>query len=132
MTKIYILLLFLVPLFSPFSFGITQPKHSVNVLSIIKDSGFTGVWKNEKDHIIIIWTDENEEYNFLLMSSISRNVSKTLTVDLIGNSLFVETIFYGNNYKTKNIFTLINNSTMNNDFINQDGTQYNSKWTRVL
>ena len=51
MTKIYILLLFLVPLFSPFSFGITQPKHSVNILSIIKDWGFTGVWKNEKEHI---------------------------------------------------------------------------------
>ena len=127
-----LLILFIVPLFSSFSFGSTEHNHSLNVSSIIEDPDFTGVWKDDKsNHYIMIWIDQDGEYNFILMSGISKSVSTTLSIDLIGNSLFVETIFLKNNWKTKSIYTLIDDDTLNKEYINENGSQ-NSQYIRVL
>ena len=131
MKKLF-LILFIVPLFSSFSFGSTEHNHSLNVSSIIEDSNFIGIWKDEDDNHIIIWIDsEDGEYNFLLMSGISKGVKKTLSIDLIGNSLVVESIFLKTNWKTKGIYTLIDNDTLNYEFINKNGS-HNSKLIRVF
>ena len=129
--KKLLLILFIVPLFSSFSFGSTEHNHSLNVSSIIEDPDFTGIWKDDDNHHIMIWIDQDGEYNYILMSGISKSVSTTLSIDLIGNSLVVETIFLKTNWKTKSIYTLIDDDTLNKEFINKDGSQ-NSQFIRVL
>ena len=130
--KKLLLILFIVPLFSSFSFGSTEHNHSLNVSSIIEDPDFTGVWKDDKsNHYIMIWIDQDGEYNFILMSGISKSVSTTLSIDLIGNSLVVETIFLKTNWETKSIYTLIDDDTLNKEYINENGSQ-NSQYIKVL
>ena len=121
--KKLLLILFIVPLFSSFSFGSTEHNHSLNVSSIIEDPDFRGVWIDDLDNYTMIWIDEYGEYQCLYMDGF-RDVTKTLKVELIGEKLIVETVFLENNWKVTYILSLENEKIIKLEGRNKNGSFY--------
>ena len=122
--KKLLLILFIFPLFSVFSYETNESIiESINVSSTNEEFDFRGVWKDDIGNYRMIWIDENGKYQYQYMDGY-RNVVKTLKVELIGNKLLVETVFLKTNWKVTMILSLVNEKTINVEGKNENGSYY--------
>lgn len=122
--KKLLLILFIFPLFSVFSYETNESIiESINVSSTNEEFDFRGVWKDDIGNYRMIWIDENGKYQYQYMDGY-RDVVKTLKVELIGNKLLVETVFLKTNWKVTMILSLVNEKTINVEGKNENGSYY--------
>ena len=122
--KKLLLILFIFPLFSVFSYETNESIiESINVSSTNEEFDFRGVWKDDMGNYRMIWIDENGKYQYQYMDGY-RDVVKTLKVELIGNKLLVETVFLKTNWKVTMILSLVNEKTINVEGKNENGSYY--------
>ena len=122
--KKLLLILFIFPLFSVFSYETNESIiESINVSSTNEEFDFRGVWKDDLSNYRMIWIDENGKYQYQYMDGY-RDVVKTLKVELIGNKLLVETVFLKTNWKVTMILSLVNEKTINVEGKNENGSYY--------
>ena len=82
--KKLLLILFIFPLFSVFSYETNESIiESINVSSTNEEFDFRGVWKDDIGNYRMIWIDENGKYQYQYMDGY-RDVVKTLKVELKG------------------------------------------------
>ena len=124
--KKLLLILFIIPLFSSFSFESNEYNYSLNIQSTIEDPDFRGVWKDPLGNYTMIWIDEYGKYQYLYMDG-NRDVTKTVKVELIGGKLIVETVFLETNWKVTYILSLENETTINLEGRNREGS-----WNETL
>lgn len=127
--KKLLLLLLIFPFIGSSTLEKNYKSNSDNITSIIKDSDFRGVWESEFGNTII-WVDENKKYNYLYMDN-SHDITKTLSVELIGNKLRVETIFLEANWRSTKILSLMNEETIVVEGINDNGS-YEQTLNRIF
>lgn len=123
--KKLLLILFLVPLFSSFSFGSTEHNYSLNVSSIIEDPDFRGVWKVIDNGDVlgfqIIWKDSRGQYKTLYMD-FDNESTNTKDVSLKNNKLIIKSVFLETNWEITKVLEMIDENTINIEGINDNGT----------
>ena len=127
--KKIILLLLIIPLIGSFTYGSNEYNHSLNISSTIDNPDFRGVWKDDMDNYRMIWIDRSGKYQYQYMDGYSQ-ITETVSVELKGDKLIVETIFLRTNWEVKCILSLKDNNTIEVQGMNQEKV-FNMTLTRV-
>ena len=128
--KKLLLILFIIPAFSSFSFGSPEHNHSTNVSAIIEDPDFRGVWKvmYEGDFLgfQIIWKDSRGQYKTIYMDRENETVH-TKDVYLKNNKLIIKSVNLETSWESIRILKMIDIKTISIEGINDNGA-----YTQIL
>ena len=133
--KKIILILFIIPLFSVFSYGINESiSESISISSTIEDPDFSGVWKviygGDVLGFQIIWKDSRGQYKTIYMDS-DHETTHTKDVYLKNNKLIIKSVFLETNWETTKVLEMIDENTISSEGINKNGT-YTQTLERIL